>query len=119
MVGTETLRDSLTLILTVLIFLVLMGVFIIWSYNFMAVSDEKLFDAENKYINGSLPNPDFEDNYKDTYKNKRNFDNIQLNLTAWFNSTGKIFTIAFLSMLLFGLILTHRKKILENFKNFF
>ena len=115
----DTLRDSIILILSITIFVVFISIIILFTYNFIAVSDEKLFDAENKYINGSLPDPDIESNYKDTYKNKRNFDEIQLSLMGWFSDIERIIIVAFLSIFFLGLIFFNRKKILDYLKNYF
>jgi predicted PurR-regulated permease PerM len=119
MKGVENIRDSLGLIITMIVFVVFIGVIFIWSYNFMAVSDTKLFDDENKYIDPTLANPDVEENYKDTYVNKQKFDGLQLNLMNWFSGIKGIFIIAFLVIFLLGLIFSYRKIILENIKNMF
>ena len=119
MKGVDNLRDNLGMIITMIVFLLFIGVIVIWAYNFMALSDDKLFDDNNKYINSSLANPDIESNYKDTYKNKLKLDTIQLNIMDWFNGFKGIFVIAFMLVLLLGLVLKNRKLILENFKNMF
>lgn len=119
MKGVENMRESLGLVITMISFIVFLGVVFIWAYNFMAVSDNKLFDDENKYIDPTLANPDVEENYKDTYKNKQKFDSLQLNLMNWFTSMKGIFVIAFMLLFLLALILKNRKLILENIKNMF
>jgi len=119
MKGVDNLRDNLGLIIIMIVFLLFVGVIFIWGYNFMALSDDKLFDDNNKYIDASLSNPDIESNYKDNYKNKLKFDTLQMSLMSWFNSFKGIFVIAFLTLLLLGLILKNRKLILDNFNNMF
>jgi len=113
------MRDSMGLLITMIVFLVFIGVIFIWAYNFLALSDNKLFDDNNKYINSSLANPDIESNYKDTYKNKLKLDKIQINLMNWFGSFKGIFVIAFILLLLLSLIFKNRKAALDNFKKMF
>lgn len=115
----DNMRDSLSLVILVIVFIVFVGVVFIWGYNFMALSDDKLFDADNKYLNVSLSNPDVESNYKDTYKNKLKFDNIQLGFMDWFSGFKGIFIIAFLLLFLLGLILKNRQTLMKNLKNMF
>ena len=115
----DNMRDSMSLIITMIVFLLFIGVLFIWAYNFLALSDDKLFDDNNKYINQSLTNPDVDSNYKDTYKNKLKLDVLQLNLMSWFGSFKGIFVIAFILLLLLSLILKNRKAILDNLKNMF
>lgn len=119
MAGLDNMRDNLSLIITMIVFIMFIGIIFIWFYNFMAVSDSKLFDDENKYIDSSLSDPDFEENYKDTYINKNKFDKIGLNLMDWFGNLKGIFIIAFLFVFLIGLILKNRKIVLKNLKNMF
>ena len=119
MVGVDNMRDNVSLIITMIVFVMFIGVVFIWAYNFMAVSDDKLFDNVNKYIDPNLANPDVDGNYKDTYINKNKFDGIWLNLMSWFGGFKGIFIIAFLLLFLIGLILKNRKAILENIKNMF
>lgn len=117
--GVDNAKESIGLIFTMLIFIIFLSVIFIWAYNFMAVSDDKLFDAENKYIDPTLANPDVDGNYKDTYLNKNKFDGLQLNIMSWFNGFKGIFIIAFLLLFLLVLILKNKKTILEHVKNMF
>ena len=119
MAELDNLKDNVGLIILMIVFILFIGVFFIWAYNFMAVSDSKLFDDENKYIDPTLTNPDTEDNYKDTYKNKLKLDSLQLNIMSWFGGFKGIFIVAFLLLFLFGLILKNRKIVLENLKGMF
>ena len=113
------MRENVGLVLTILVFIMLIGVIFIWAYNFIGLSDSKLFDDNNKYIDATLSNPDVEENYKDTYKNKNKFDKVWLNLMKWFSGLKGILIIAFMLLFLIGLIFTNRKLILENIKNMF
>lgn len=115
----ENAKDSLSLVFTMLVFIIFVGVIFIWAYNFLAVSDEKLFDDENKYIDPSLANPDVDSNYKDTYNNKVKSDGLWLNIMDWFNGIKGIYIIAFLLLFLLVLILKNKKTILEHLKNVF
>jgi hypothetical protein len=119
MKGVDNIKDNLSLVITMLVFIIFIGVIFIWGYNFMALSEDKLFDDNNKYIDATLSNPDFEDNYKSSYKNKLKIDGIQLNIMSWFSGFKGIFIIAFLTLLLFSLILKNRKTIMDNLKNMF
>lgn len=119
MKSVDNVKDNISLLITMIVFIVFIGVIFIWAYNFMAVSDDKLFDDKNKYIDPTLENPDVEGNYKDTYLNKQKVDGLQLNLMSWFNGFKGIFIIAFLLIFLLGLILKNRKIIMENLKNMF
>jgi len=119
MKGLDNMRDTMNLIITMMVFLLFIGIVFIWAYNFLAISDNKLFDNNNKYINQSLANPDVESNYKDTYKNKLKLDGVQINLMSWFGSFKGIFIIAFILLLLLSLIFKNRKAVLDNFRNFF
>ena len=119
MEALNNLRDNLSLIITMLVFILFIGVMFIWAYNFMALSDEKLFDDNNKYIDKDLADPNVEENYRDTYKNKLSLDKIQLTFMSLFNGVKGIFIIAFLFLLLISLILKNRKAIIDNFKNMF
>ena len=119
MKGVDNMRDSVGLVLTMIVFIMLIGVVFIWAYNFIAVSDDKLFDDNNKYIDPTLTNPNVEGNLKDTYINKNKFDGITLNLLKWVSSARGIFIIAFLFIFFIGLILSYRKLIIDNLKNMF
>jgi len=117
--GVDNIRDNISLALTMIVFIMFIGIIFIWGYNFMVISDDKLFDDNNKYIDPSLANPDVDGNYKDTYLNKNKFDLIWLSLMSFFSSLKGIFVIAFLFIFFIGLILKNRKTILDNFQNMF
>ena len=117
--GVDNIKESLGLVFTMLIFIIFIGIVFIWVYNFLALSEDKMFDAENKYIDSTLTNPDVDGNYKDTYLNKIKLDNMNLNILNWFNSFQGIFIIAFLLLFLLLLILKNKKTILEQLKNMF
>lgn len=113
------LKESINLILIFIIFILVMMAIGILSFNFLANSETKIYDSNNKYINSSLVNPDTEANYKETYSNKLNFDNNLLHMFNNMSKINKIFMGIFLGLLLLGLIFNYRKLIIENLKNNF
>lgn len=119
MKGVDNLKDNINFVIVMIVIIMLIGVIFIWAYNFIAVSDDKLFDDNNKYIDADLSNPDVETNYKDTYLNKNKLDVIWLSLLKWFGSLKGIVVMAFLFVFLFGLVLKNRRLVLDHLKNYF
>lgn len=106
-------KENIELGLTFIIFILFIAFLGIAAYNFLANSEDKIYDDNNKYTNSNLTN------FTTTYENKVSFDNNILGVYKGLSKLQKIFIGLFLAIFFLGFILKNRDYLVANLRNLF
>lgn len=109
MIGSLT--KQIFYLLGFIVFIFFIGIMVTWIYNFIAISDSKLYDDNNKYINVSLG--DVDGNLKGGYLLKQKADNFVLTMVSFFNKFSTAFVVIFIGVFLYMLYI-HKDGVLHN-----